>query len=166
MAEQPSLPYYLPIAGGRIIGFIPFSRVLVQCEMQSVSARIWTRGAVSISYDDNDYTTGPITFLPMMRKIWTVQIQEEIYDSNVSHEKFLKKEKGCSKWARVPCELLYTDKHIHKESKTRRKHRAMVWIDDKNASDMAHESWIIDCLKVYKISSEVIKLILPSRLGL
>ena len=35
-AEEPSLPYYLPIAGGRIIGFIPFPRVLVLCEMQSV----------------------------------------------------------------------------------------------------------------------------------
>ena len=57
-AEGPSLPYYLPIAGGRIIGFIPFPRVLVLCEMQSVSSRIWTRVAVSISYDDNHYTTG------------------------------------------------------------------------------------------------------------
>ena len=26
--------------------------------MQSVSSRIWTRVAVSISYDDNQYTTG------------------------------------------------------------------------------------------------------------
>ena len=26
--------------------------------MQSVSSRIWTRVAVSISYNDNDYTTG------------------------------------------------------------------------------------------------------------
>ena len=26
--------------------------------MQSVSSRIWTRVVVSISYDDNDYTTG------------------------------------------------------------------------------------------------------------
>ena len=26
--------------------------------MQLVSFRIWTRVAVSISYDDNDYTTG------------------------------------------------------------------------------------------------------------
>ena len=26
--------------------------------MQSVSSRIWTRVAVSISYDDNDYTAG------------------------------------------------------------------------------------------------------------
>ena len=55
-AEEPSLSYYLPIAGGRIIGFIPFPRVLVLCEMQSVSSRIWTRVAVSISYDDNHHT--------------------------------------------------------------------------------------------------------------
>ena len=30
--------------------------VLVLYEMQSVSSRIWTRVAVSISYDDNHYT--------------------------------------------------------------------------------------------------------------
>ena len=42
-AEEPSLSYYLPIAGGRIIGFIPFPKVLVQCEMQSALSRIWTR---------------------------------------------------------------------------------------------------------------------------
>ena len=30
-AEEPSLPHYLTIAGGRIIGFIPFPRVLVLC---------------------------------------------------------------------------------------------------------------------------------------
>ena len=57
-AEEPSLSYYLPIAGGRIIGFIPFPRVLVLCEMQSFSSKIWTRVAVSISCDDNNYTTG------------------------------------------------------------------------------------------------------------
>ena len=53
-----SLSYYLPIAGGRILGFIPFPGVLVQCEMQSVSSRIWTHVTGSISYDDNHYTTG------------------------------------------------------------------------------------------------------------
>ena len=57
-AEEPSLSYYLPIAGGRIIGFRPSPRVLVLCEMQSVRSRIWTRVAVSISCDDNHYTTG------------------------------------------------------------------------------------------------------------
>ena len=32
-AEEPSLPYHLPIAGGRITGFIPSPRVLVVCEI-------------------------------------------------------------------------------------------------------------------------------------
>ena len=59
-AEEPSLSYYLPIAGGEIIGFIPFPRVLVLCEMQSVWSRIWTRVAVPNSYDDNHYTTGTL----------------------------------------------------------------------------------------------------------
>ena len=31
--------------------------------MQSISSRIWTRVAVSISYDDNNYTTGIDTHL-------------------------------------------------------------------------------------------------------
>ena len=40
MVKKSSLPYYLPIAGGRILGFIPFLRVLVLCEMQTASFRI------------------------------------------------------------------------------------------------------------------------------
>ena len=56
-------PVCLPIAGGRIIGFIPFQRVLVLREMQSVTSRIWTRIAVFISYGDNDYTTGTSNYI-------------------------------------------------------------------------------------------------------
>ena len=65
-AEEPSLPYYLPIAGGKIIGFIPFPRILVLCEMQLASSRIWTRVAVAISYDDNHYTMGKYSIIPNM----------------------------------------------------------------------------------------------------
>ena len=72
-AEEPSLSNYLPIAGGRIIGFIPFSRVLVLCEMQSISSRIWTRVSVSISYNDNHYTTGTsVCFESFARKFLVV----------------------------------------------------------------------------------------------
>ena len=35
----------------------------------------------------------------------------------------------------------------------------MVWTDYKKAYDMVPQTRIIDCLKMYKISSEVIKLI-------
>ena len=53
-----------------MIGFIPFPRVLVLCEIQLASSRIWTRAAVSISYDDNHYTTGTSNFYDFRFK-WT-----------------------------------------------------------------------------------------------
>ena len=43
--------------------------VLVQREMQWVSSRIWTRVAVSISYDDNHYTTGTSTYGLIVKNI-------------------------------------------------------------------------------------------------
>ena len=56
--KEPSLPYYLSIAGGRVIGFIPFPKVLVLCEMQTASTKIWTLAAMSISHNGNHYTLG------------------------------------------------------------------------------------------------------------
>ena len=35
----------------------------------------------------------------------------------------------------------------------------MAWIDNKKASDMIPQSWIIDCLKMYQISYKVLKFI-------
>ena len=35
----------------------------------------------------------------------------------------------------------------------------MAWIDDKKAYDMVPRSWILHCLKMYKISYEVINFI-------
>ena len=54
--------------------------VLVLCEMQSVSSRIWTRVAVSISYDDNNYTTGMVHFSESDMKI---KISGNVDKSNI-----------------------------------------------------------------------------------
>ena len=35
----------------------------------------------------------------------------------------------------------------------------MAWINDKKAYDMVSKTWIIHCLKMYKISHEIIKFI-------
>ena len=56
-AKEISLPYYLPIAWGRAIGFIPFPSLLELREMQCISSGIWTHVVVSIFYDDNQFTT-------------------------------------------------------------------------------------------------------------
>ena len=51
--KEPSLPNYAPIAGDRIIGFIPFPSVVALSELQTASSRILTQVTVSIYYDDN-----------------------------------------------------------------------------------------------------------------
>ena len=101
----------------------------------------------------------PITCLPMMWKILTAQIREKIYYSLTSRGLFPDDQKGCYKGSRGTAELLYVDQHILNESKTRRKNIAMACIDYKKAYGMVPQSWIIHCLKMYKISHEVINFI-------
>ena len=50
-----SLPYYLPVAGRKIVRCVPFLMVSAPSEMQTDSSRIWTRVVVSISYNNNPY---------------------------------------------------------------------------------------------------------------
>ena len=98
----------------------------------------------------------PIPRLPMMWKIFTAQIREEIYYSLTNHGLFPEEEEVYRKGSRGTVELLYIDQHILNESKTRRKKLAMACIDYKMVYDMVPQTWIIKCLKMYKISHEVI----------
>ena len=93
----------------------------------------------------------PITCLPMMWKILTAQIREEIYYSITSRSLFPEEQKGCRKGSRGTVELLYIDQHILSESKTRRKNLAMAWSNYKKAYVLVSQSWIINCLKIYKM---------------
>ena len=56
-------------------------------------------------------------------------------------------------------EQLDIDHHILNESKTRRKNLAMAWIDCQKACDMVPQSWILRCLKVYKIPDQIVQFI-------
>ena len=101
----------------------------------------------------------PITCLPMMWQIFTAQIREEIYYSLTNRGLFPEEQKGCCKVSRGTEELLFVEQHILNERKTRRKNLAMAWIDYKKAYDMVPQSWIMNCLKMYKISHELINFI-------
>ena len=68
---------------------------------------------------------------------------------------FPDKPKGFCKGTRDRAEILYIDQHILNENKTRRKNIAIAWIDYKKVYNMVPQSWIINCLKMYKISHEV-----------
>ena len=92
-------------------------------------------------------------------EILTAQIREKIYYSLTSRGLFPDEQKGCRKGSWGTAELLYIDQHILNESKKRRKNLAIAWIDFKKAYYMVTQSWIIHCLKMYKISHEVINFI-------
>ena len=86
------------------------------------------------------YNYRPITCLPVIWKILTAQIREEIYKSLISCGLFLVEQKGYRLWTRGTGDLLYINQNIFKESKTRRKNLAMAWIDNKKAYDMVPQS--------------------------
>ena len=99
-----------------------------------------TKGSTTLIQKDpskgitpNNYR--PITCLPIMWKILTVQIREEIYYSLTSRGLFPEEQKGCRKGSIGTEDLLYKGQHILNESKTRRKNLAVAWIDYKKAYD-------------------------------
>ena len=63
MVKKLSLPYYLLIVGGRIVGCIPFLSLIVLCEMQMAKSRIWTRVNVLISYNNDNYITSASIYI-------------------------------------------------------------------------------------------------------
>ena len=97
----------------------------------------------------------PITCQPMMWKILTAKIRENIHWSLTSSRLFPDEQRRCRKGSKGTAELLYIDQHILNESKTRRKNLVMAWIDYKTAYDMHPQSWILHCLKMYKISHKL-----------
>ena len=90
-----------------------------------------------------------------MWKILIAQIREYIYYSLISRELLPEEQKGCRRRHRGTVELLYRDQHILNESKTTRKNLAIALIDYKKAYDVVPQSWIIKCLKMYKIVHEL-----------
>ena len=74
--------------------------------------------------------------------------------SLIGSELISEEQKIWCKGTKETCELLYIDENILLESK--RENLDMLWIIDKKAYDIVSQSWIINCLKMYNISDEVI----------
>ena len=77
-----------------------------------------------------------ITCLPMMWKILTAQIREEIYYSLVCYGLFPEKQKECHKETRGTGDLLYFDQYILQEGKVKQKNLGMMQIDYKKACNI------------------------------
>ena len=77
----------------------------------------------------------PITCLPLMWKLLTGVIADQIY-AHLDQEKLLPEEqKGCRKGSRGTNDLLYIDRAVIKEVKSTNKNLAIAWIDYKKTYD-------------------------------
>ena len=97
-----------------------------------------------------------------MWKLLAVVITDQIY-AHLDQETLLPEEqKGCRKGSRGSDDLLYVDRAIIKEVKSRNKNLAMTWIDYKKAYDIVPYSWIIECLDFFGVAENIKSLLVNS----
>ena len=89
-----------------------------------------------------------------MWKLLTGVIADQIY-AHLDQENVLPAEqKGCRKGSRGTNDLLYIDRAVIIEVKSRHKNLAMAWIDYKKPYMVPH-LWIIECLDLFGVAENI-----------
>ena len=101
----------------------------------------------------------PITCLPIMWKLLTGIISEELYTYLEETNTLPREQKGCRRKCRGTKDHLLVDKMVMRNSKRRKTNLSMAWIDYKKAFDMVPHSWIIECLKTYGAADNLVTLL-------
>ena len=107
----------------------------------------------------------PITCLPLMWKMLTGIIAEEMYKHMAEKNLLPNEQKGCRKESRRTKDQLLIDRMILRNCKSRQTGLAMAWIDYQKAYDMIAHSWILKCLDIFKIADNVKSLIKRSMMN-
>ena len=98
-----------------------------------------------------------------MWKLLAGVITDQIY-THLDQQKLLpEKQKGCRKGSRRTNDLLYIDRAVIKEVKSRNKNLAMAWINYKKAYDMVPHSWIIKCLDLFVVAENIKSLLVSEQ---
>ena len=101
----------------------------------------------------------PITCLPVMWKLFTGMLAEEIYEHLDLENLLPDEQKGCRRNSRGTKDQLIIDKMVQKNCKRRLTNLCMAWIDYKKAYDMVPHSWISKCLDMFKVADNVKEII-------
>ena len=104
----------------------------------------------------------PIFCLPLMWKLLTGIIADQIYAHLDQEELLPEEQKECRKGSRGTNDLRYIDRAVIKEVKSRNKNLAMAWIDYKKAYDMIPHSCVIECLDLFGVAENIKSLLVNS----
>ena len=96
----------------------------------------------------------PITCLPLVQKLLTGILADEIYDYLETKMLLSEQQKGCRRKCKGTGDILFIDKMILQEVRMRKKNLAVAWIDYKKAYDMVPHSWIVECLGMVGVSEQ------------
>ena len=96
-----------------------------------------------------------------MWKLLTGVIADQIYAHLVQEKLLPEEQKWCTKGSRGTNDLLYIDRAVIKEVKSRNKNLAMAWIDSKKAYMVPH-SWIIEYLDLFGVAENIKSLLVNS----
>ena len=122
-----------------------------------------TLGATSLIHKkgptNNAKNYRPITCLPTYYKLLTMIFTDLVYDHVIENEILPLEQKGVRRKARGCKDQLLLDKAITEDARRKRKALSMIWIDYKKAYDSVPHSWIIACLKLYKVNERIIEFI-------
>ena len=97
----------------------------------------------------------PLTCLPLIWKLLTGIIANEMYEFMDLRSLLPEEQKGCRRKSRGTHDLLYIDRMVLKEVKQRKKGLAMGWIDYRKAYEMIPHSWILECLKDLGVNEQL-----------
>ena len=104
----------------------------------------------------------PISCLPLMWKLLTGMIAENIYLFLEKNKVLPDEQKGCRKGSKGTKDQLLIDKAILKDCKRRHTNLSMAWIDYRKAYDMIPHSWILECLDIFGVARNVKQFITDS----
>ena len=101
----------------------------------------------------NNYRS--ITCLPLLWKLLTGILADEIYDYLEKKMLLPEEQKGCRRKSKGSVDLLSIDKMTLWEVRMRKKNLAVAWIDYKKAYDMVPHSRIVECLGMVGVSEQI-----------
>ena len=97
----------------------------------------------------------PITCLPLMWKLLTGVIAEEMYNYLERENFFPEEQKGCKRGSRGTKDQLLIDKTVLKDCKKGHINLSMTWIDYRKAYDLAPHSWVNEYMKMFGIAEDL-----------
>ena len=93
----------------------------------------------------------PITCLPLMQKLLTGVIAEEM-QNYLEREKILPQEqKGQKRGNRGTKNQLLIDKTVLKDCQKRHTNLSMAWVNYRKAYELIPHSWVIECMEMFGI---------------